>query len=184
MPYAAHPYAAASSFQPIELVRAGWPGWTAGLGAGVLVVCDPETVYRPRHPERTVFYKVLEQHFDRYVYAYEERFEPRSGPLRAVVRPTVEAFLGCARLEGGFARIRCDSCAAEHLLAYSCRSRNFCPSCQAKRAALFAEKLVEEVLEKVPHRHHVFTIPRALRASSSGTGVCWACCRAPPTMPS
>ena len=35
--------------------------------------------------------------------------------------------------------------------------------CQAKRAALFAEKLVEEVLAKVPHRHHVFTIPRALR---------------------
>ena len=108
-------------------------------------------------------HKVLEQHFDRYVHTYEERFEPRSGPLRAVVRQTVEAFLGCARLEGGFARARCDSCASEHLLAYSCRSRNFCPSCQAKRAALFAEKLVEEVLAKVPHRHHVFTIPRALR---------------------
>jgi hypothetical protein len=48
-------------------------------------------------------------------------------------------------------------------LAYSCRTRNFCPSCQAKRAALFAERLVEEVLEKVPHRHYVFTIPKALR---------------------
>jgi hypothetical protein len=28
-----------------------------------------------------------------------------------------------------------------HLIAFSCRTRNFCSSCQAKRAALFAEKL-------------------------------------------
>ena len=41
--------------------------------------------------------------------------------------------------------------------------RNLCPSCQAKRAALFADKLVDEILDKVPHRHSVFTIPKALR---------------------
>jgi hypothetical protein len=29
----------------------------------------------------------------------------------------------------------------EYLLAFSCRTRNLCPSCQAKRAALLAEKL-------------------------------------------
>jgi hypothetical protein len=38
-----------------------------------------------------------------------------------------------------------------------------CPSCQAKRAALFGELLVTSVLEPVPHRHVVFTIPKALR---------------------
>ncbi len=36
-------------------------------------------------------------------------------------------------------------------------------SCQAKRSALFAEKLVTEILEPVPHRHVVLTIPRGLR---------------------
>jgi hypothetical protein len=76
-------------------------------------------VYRPRHPERTAFYRLLEQHFDDYVYAYEERFEPKAGPLRAVVRPTVEAFLDCGRLHGGFARLRCPSCKDEHLLSFS-----------------------------------------------------------------
>jgi hypothetical protein len=49
------------------------------------------------------------------------------------------------------------------LLAFSCQTRNFCPSCQAKRAALLAEKLSEEILARVPHRHVVLTIPRALR---------------------
>lgn len=128
-----------------------------------LVVCDPPSPYRPRHPEFTVFYQVFEQHFDKYVEAYEERFEPRSGPLRRVVRPTVEQFLSCGRLQGGFARIRCPKCRAEHLLAFSCRTRNFCSSCQAKRAVLFAEKLTSEILAPVTHRHWAFSIPRALR---------------------
>ena len=75
----------------------------------------------------------------------------------------MEHYLDCGRLHGGFARIRCPSCRGEHLLAFSCQTRNFCPSCQAKRAALFAELLVTSVLEPVPHRHVVFTIPKALR---------------------
>ncbi|MFQ5791692.1 MAG: transposase, partial [Acidobacteriota bacterium] len=129
----------------------------------VLLVAERTAVYRPRHPEQTAFYQLLEQHFDDYVYAYEERFEPKTGPLRAVVRPTVEAFLDCGRLHGGFARIRCPSCRNEHLLAFSCQTRNFCASCQAKRSVLFAEKLREQILQPVAHRHYVFTIPKALR---------------------
>lgn len=120
-------------------------------------------VYRPRRPERTAFYQVFETHFDDYLYAYEEQFEPRAGPLRAVVRPTVEAFLDCGRLHGGFARIQCPSCHSEHLLAFSCQTRNFCPSCQAKRSVLFAEKLPEQILQPVPHRHYTFSIPKVLR---------------------
>ena len=119
--------------------------------------------YRPRHPERSAFYHLFENHFDSYVRAYEERFEPQSGPLRSVVVRSVEEFLSCGRLQGGFARIRCDKCRKEHLLAFSCRTRNFCSSCQAKRSVLFAEKLAAEILAPVPHRHWTFSIPRVLR---------------------
>ncbi len=126
-------------------------------------VCDPAAVYRPRHPEAQVFYQVFEQHFDSYVAAYEERFEPRSGPLRRVVRDRVEQFLACGRLQGGFARLRRPSCKSEHLVAFSCRTRNFCGSCQAKRAALFAEKLAAEILLPVACRHWTFSIPKAIR---------------------
>lgn len=37
--------------------------------------------YRPRHPERTVLYRVLAQHFERFVQVYDERFAPTHGRL-------------------------------------------------------------------------------------------------------
>ena len=85
-------------------------------------------VYRPRHPERTAFYRIFESHFDAYVAAYEDRFEAQDGPLRPVVRKAVEAFLACGRPEGGFARLRCDTCGAEHTLA---RLASCVPACAA-----------------------------------------------------
>jgi hypothetical protein len=126
-------------------------------------VAESTPQYRPRHPERSGFYQLFETHFDRYTRAYEERFERQSGPLRPVVVRSVEEFLSCGRIEGGFARIRCTKCRKEHLLAFSCRTRNFCSSCQAKRSVLFAEKIAAEILASVPHRHWTFSIPRVLR---------------------
>jgi len=130
--------------------------------AGGWIIAESLSQYRPRHPEHSAFYQLFETHFDNYVWAYEERFEPTSGPMRPVVARAVEEYLDCGRLQGGFARIRCDKCRKEHL-AYSCRTRNFCSSCQAKRSVLFAEKLTGEILAPVPHRHWTFSIPRVLR---------------------
>jgi hypothetical protein len=49
------------------------------------------------------------------------------------------------------------------LLAFSCKTRYFCPSCQAKRVAAFMQWVTAEVLEAVDHRQLVWTIPRVLR---------------------
>jgi hypothetical protein len=130
-------------------------------GAGL--VCDAPGLYRPRHPERTVFYRRLEAHFEEFAAVHEERFEDEDGPLRPVVRRVVEAYLDCGRPENGFARVRCPGCGGEFFVAFSCRTRNFCPSCQQKRAELLAERLREEILAPVAHRHAVFTVPKALR---------------------
>ena len=134
-------------------LRLSLPGpWPPG-------VCEAAALYRPRRPERTTFYALLEQHLEDYIRAHSERFEPRHGALRRVVRRVAEAFLDCGRFHGGFARLRCDTCEAEHLIAFSCQTRNFCPSCQARGAALFGEFLARRVLLPVPHRHIVFTVP-------------------------
>jgi hypothetical protein len=143
---------------------AGKPHYGADEDAGGGIVAESPSQYRPRHPERSAFYHLFENRFDSYVRAYEERFEPQSGPLRSVVVRSVEEFLSCGRLQGGFARIRCTKCRKEHLLAFSCRTRNFCSSCQAKRSVLFAEKLATEILAPVAHRHWTFSIPRVLRS--------------------
>ncbi|MEJ2080066.1 MAG: transposase, partial [Acidobacteriota bacterium] len=58
---------------------------------------------------------------------------------------------------------RCGHCRKEYLLAFSRKTRYFCPSFQAKRVAAFVEWLNEQVLEAVGHRQLVWTIPRVLR---------------------
>jgi len=41
-------------------------------------------VYRPRHPERTVLYRILFHYFDRFLAEYESRFEKAYGLLRPI----------------------------------------------------------------------------------------------------
>jgi hypothetical protein len=72
-------------------------------------------------------------------------------------------FLRCGLLEHGFARLWCGSCRRSVLVAFSCRGRSFCPSCEKKKQMLWAEWLRDEVLAEVAHRHVVLTIPRLLR---------------------
>ncbi|NIS78955.1 MAG: hypothetical protein GTO14_01745 [Anaerolineales bacterium] len=69
----------------------------------------------------------------------------------------------CGDLHNGFARVRCKKCGHEYLLAFSCRRRHFCPSCHQKRVVEFSEWLCERVLNGVPHRHFLFSIPTILR---------------------
>ena len=44
-------------------------------------------VYRPRYPERTVLYRVLFHHFERFLAEYEERFEKAYGYFRPIIIP-------------------------------------------------------------------------------------------------
>ena len=74
-----------------------------------------------------------------------------------------EGYLQCGRLEHGFLRVRCDTCHAEHLVAFSCRRRGFCPSCGARRMAESAALLMDEVLPAQPMRQWVLSFPFQLR---------------------
>jgi hypothetical protein len=47
----------------------------------------------------------------------------------------LEEYPECGRLEHGFLRVRCDGCDAEHLGAFGCKRRGFCPSRSALRMA-------------------------------------------------
>jgi len=80
-----------------------------------------------------------------------------------VVERVLREFLKCGLLEHGFARLWCSECRRSVLVAFSCRGRSFCPSCEKKKQLLWAEWLREELLAPVPHRHVVLTIPRLLR---------------------
>jgi hypothetical protein len=48
-------------------------------------------------------------------------------------------------------------------VAFRCKGRGFCPSCQARRLAEWSLWLDEQLLAPVAHRHVVLTIPKRLR---------------------
>jgi len=119
--------------------------------------------YRARSPRATSLYRLFETHIDEVRGQWEERFERRFGFWRGFVDEQIRRYLDCGLFENGFARIRCPDCAEEYLLAFSCKTRELCPSCAAKRSAATAALLVEEVVAEVGHVQWVFVIPKMLR---------------------
>jgi hypothetical protein len=103
-------------------------------------------VYRPRKPKASPLWHCLFRHFDVFLGKYEECYSKRYGYLRPIIAEVVNKFLDCGDLEHGFARIRCDHCKKDHLLAFSCKGRWFCPSCHQKKVQLFGALLAGAVL--------------------------------------
>ena len=125
--------------------------------------CAPAGVYRPRNPRATPLYRLVDACYDEVKGQWEERFEGRYGFWRGLLDEQVRRYLDCGLYENGFARIRCPECHAEYLLAFSCKTRELCPSCAAKRGAATAALLRDEVLGQVGHAQWVLTIPKMLR---------------------
>ena len=120
-------------------------------------------VYKPRRPHASPLFRLVQDHLHRLQTVYDERFARDYGPWRPVVAEVADTFLACGILEHGFAHIRCDDCAHEYLLAFSCKGRYFCPSCHAKRLAIWTQWLDTTLRAPVPHRQVVLTIPKRLR---------------------
>ncbi|MBU1901948.1 transposase zinc-binding domain-containing protein [Patescibacteria group bacterium] len=57
---------------------------------------------------------------------YDDRYQPRYGFLRSIIPEVVHKFMDCGDLERGFARVRCDHCQHEYLLAFSYKGRWLC----------------------------------------------------------
>ncbi|WP_456297565.1 transposase zinc-binding domain-containing protein [Desulforapulum autotrophicum] len=79
-------------------------------------------------------------------------YASRYGFWRTYVMTVIFKYLDCGDLHMGFARVRCEECGHEYLLAFSCKRRQFCPSCHQKRVVEYSEWLFTNVLKDVPHR--------------------------------
>ena len=120
-------------------------------------------LYRPRQARSSPLYRLLESHHEEVKGQWDERFATRHGFWRGACEAAAYAFLDCGIYERGFARLRCERCRDEVLVAFSCQRRGLCPSCAAKRGALFGALLAEEVLADVGHLLWTFTIPKTVR---------------------
>ena len=119
--------------------------------------------YARRRAEQTALYRVIYHYRDEFERRWSELFEEKYGALRHEVLEAFDGYLNCGILLHGCARAYCEKCHHSELIPFSCKRRGLCPSCDAKRALIFAEHLEEHVLLKEPHRHLVFTIPKRLR---------------------
>ena len=115
--------------------------------------------YRRHRPEETVLYGVVDGHADAF---FEAQVEQGRG-LPRFIREEFEAYLRCGRLEQGFIRAKCTGCRHEHLVAFSCKCRGWCPSCASRRMAESGAHLVDNVLPKAPYRQWVVSFPWPLR---------------------
>ena len=89
-------------------------------------------VYKPRRPQASPLFRLVSDHPQRLHTVDDDRFAREYGPWRPVVAQVADTFLACGVLEHGFARIRCDACTHESLLALSCTFQYFCPSSLAQ----------------------------------------------------
>ena len=72
-------------------------------------------LYRRRRPEKTDYYRLVSGHLETYL-AQRQAEEARAP---AHVEDTFRAFLRCGLLAHGFARVRCQGCGHEFLVAFS-----------------------------------------------------------------
>jgi len=126
-------------------------------------MAEPSPVYRPRKPHLTPLYQCVQERYEALEQLWPERFEKRYGFWRPHLKEAMVRYLTCGDFHEGFARIRCEKCGTERILACSCKRRYLCPSCHQKRAVAFGEWVVAHVLPPVPCRHFVFSIPKILR---------------------
>ena len=123
-------------------------------------------LYNPRHPERTLLYRTVAEHFETWhALACAGQFEGQGDhhTPRAFVRQAFRKYLECGIFAHGFARARCDDCGHDYFVAFSCKGRGVCPSCNTRRMVETAAHLTDHVFPRLPVRQWVLSVPKRLR---------------------
>jgi hypothetical protein len=118
--------------------------------------------YRPRDPAKTVLYRVVQTHFETYLSLCAEG-DWEAGAVPGYVEREFRRYLECGILAHGFARARCPTCGHDFLVAFSCKGRGVCPSCNSRRMVETAAHLVDHVFPRLPVRQWVLSLPKRLR---------------------
>jgi len=126
--------------------------------AQAAINCAPAS-YRRREPEKEVLYEVIADNLETFL----ERLQAEGHELPGYVVQEFYDYLDCGILQRGFARCACETCGKSFAVAFSCKSRSFCPSCMGRRMADTAAHLVDNVFPHVPVRQWVLSLPREIR---------------------
>ena len=128
----------------------------------------------PRHPERTLLYQTIAEHFETWFeLASAGQFEGQGDhhTPKPYVRQAFRKYLECGIFAHGFARAWCDDCGHDYFVAYSCKGRGVCPSCNTRRMVETAAHLTDHVFPRLPVRQWVLSVPKRLRYFMQRDGV-------------
>ena len=89
--------------------------------------------------------------------------EAAERPVPGYVEAELRGYLECGLLCFGFARARCTDCGQGFVVAFSCKGRGVCPSCNGRHMAQTAAHLADHVIPPVPVRQWVISVPKRLR---------------------
>ncbi len=116
--------------------------------------------YRQHDPRETVLYGLVAEHLEPFLAEVREQHERG---LPDYVEQELRAYLECGIHAFGFGRARCRDCGRELVVAFSCKKRSVCPSCNARRMCGTAAFLTDHVFPEVPVRQWVLSVPFELR---------------------
>jgi len=117
--------------------------------------------YRPRRPADTPLYRTVQNHLETFLSLCRDDWQQE--PVTPHAERELRRSLECGVLAYGFARVRCDDCGHDFLVAFSCKGRGVCPSCNTRRMAEAAAHLTDHVLPRLPVRQWVLSLPKRLR---------------------
>ncbi len=115
--------------------------------------------YQRRRPEETPLYKIVSECLEGWLGDRSAREHPVAGSIEEEFR----GYLTCGLLCFGFARALCTRCPQRFVVAFSCKRRGVCPSCNGRHMAQTAAHLVDHVIPPVPVRQWVISLPKRLR---------------------
>jgi hypothetical protein len=79
-----------------------------------------------------VLYRCVQEHFETWLAQCRDGYRD-DGPVPPYVERQFRRYLDCGILAHGFARARCGQRGHDFLIAFSCKGRGVCPSCNARR---------------------------------------------------
>ena len=115
--------------------------------------------YERRRPEKTPLHRVVSENLESWL----EWREAAERPVPAYVEAELRGYLECGLLCFGFARSLCMACRTGFVVAFSCKGRGVCPSCNGRHMAQTAAHLADHVIPPVPVRQWVISVPKRLR---------------------
>ena len=136
------------------------PRWGRPMDAAAKHIAPQAQRYQRRRPEKTLWYRTVQSHFETWL-ALSTGQDDASPP--AHVEQAFRRYLECGILANGFARAHCDECGHDFMIAFSCKGRGVCPSCNTRRMAETAAHLADHVFPRLSVRQWVLSVPKRLR---------------------